>query len=192
MKQAQSRGSGTHSSGLGSRCAVLHSSAFHGERFHSPMESSRGTRSPAPPWTGAIRRAPTEKGPHGRHWEAPAPCFTANAVVGLAVESSSSQECNRQHGMSTRSLQPKTRRFIVARCSRNRSYTASPSRTAVPRGTSRAGVHRRTWQLLRCRRTDSPHSRRDRLRLPSRCFTRNEDQGHYPSISDACRATHSR
>lgn len=51
-----------------------------------------------------------------------------------------------------------------------------------------AGVHRRTWQLLGCRRTDSPHSRRDRLRLPSRCFTRNKDQGHCPSIFDACRA----
>lgn len=46
-------------------------------------------------------------------------------------------------------------------------------------------------QLLGCRREDSPHGRRERLRLPSRCFTRNEEQGHYPSTSDARRATHS-
>lgn len=114
VKQAKSRGAAERTAlDWGSRCGVLHSSAFHGERFHSPLESSRGTRSSAPPWIRAIRRASTEKGPHSRRWEAPAPCFTANAVVGLAVESSSSQECNRQHGMSTRSLQPKTRRGLM-------------------------------------------------------------------------------
>lgn len=46
-------------------------------------------------------------------------------------------------------------------------------------------------QLLDRSRTDTPYSRRERLRLPSRCFTRNEEQGHYPSTSDAGRATHS-
>lgn len=46
--------------------------------------------------------------------------------------------------MHARSFEPRTRRFIEARCSWKRTDAASTSRTTVPRETSRAGVRQRT------------------------------------------------